>query len=68
MKPILDRSGSVIGYENDVSEYRKEIRSASNALLGHYNPKLNRTFDRKGNVVSNAGDARCSLMPQRRGN
>ncbi|HOC57874.1 MAG TPA: hypothetical protein PKI20_19805 [Verrucomicrobiota bacterium] len=62
MKPILDRSGSVIGYENDVSEYRKEIRSASNSLLGHYNPKLNKTFDRTGSVVSNAGDVRSSLI------
>ena len=63
MKPILDRSGKVIGYENDVSDYRKEIRSPSNALLGHYNPKLNKTFDRTGNVVSNAGDIRGSLIP-----
>jgi hypothetical protein len=62
MKPILDRSGNVIGYENDVSEYRKEIRSASNALLGHYNPKLDKTFDRTGNVTSNAGDVRASLI------
>ena len=26
MKPILDASGAVIGYENDVSPYRQEIR------------------------------------------
>ena len=63
MRPILDRSGNVIGYENDVSEYRREIRSASNALLGHYNPKLNKTFDRAGNLVSNAGDTRGRLTP-----
>ncbi len=63
MKPILDRSGSVIGYENDVSEYRKELRPASNALLGHYNPKLNKTFDRTGNVVRNSGDVRSRLIP-----
>lgn len=63
MKPILDRSGKVVAYENDVSEYRKEIRSRSNALLGYYNPKLNKTFDRTGNVVSNSGDVRGRLIP-----
>ncbi len=63
MKPITDRSGRVIAYENDVSEYRKEIRSASNALLGHYNPTTGKTHDRTGNVVSNSGDTRASLIP-----
>jgi hypothetical protein len=62
MKPIHDRSGNVVGYENDLNEYRKEIRSASNALLGHYNPKLDKTFDRTGNVVSNSGDVRGGLL------
>ena len=63
MKPITDRSGKVIAYENDVSEYRKEIRDRSNALLGHYSPTIDKTFDRSGRCVSNAGDVRASLIP-----
>jgi hypothetical protein len=63
MKPILDRSGKVLAYENDVNEYRKEIRSRSNGLLGWYNPHLDKTFDRSGRCVSNSGDVRASLIP-----
>lgn len=66
MKPILDRSGRVIGYENDVSQYRKEIRSASNALLGSFNPTTGKTFDRSGNVVSNSGDLRSHFLKNSR--
>lgn len=63
MKPITDRTGRVIAYEQDVSPYRKEIRSRSNALLGHYNPTIDKTYDRSGNVVSNSGDTRARLIP-----
>lgn len=64
MKPILDRSGRVIAYENEVSaEYRREIRSRSNALLGWYNPSTGKTHDRTGKVISNSGDVRASLIP-----
>jgi len=64
MKPIIDGSGAVIGYENDVSEYRQEVRDRSNSLLGWYNPKLGKTFDRSGRVISNSGDVRASLFPK----
>lgn len=63
MKTITDRTGRVIGYENDVSDYRKEIRDRSNGLLGWYNPKTGKTHDRTGNVISNSGDTRGSLIP-----
>lgn len=60
MTPITDRSGRVIAYENDVSEYRKEIRDRSNGLLAHFNPKdgeRGRTYDRSGRLVG-VGDQR----------
>jgi hypothetical protein len=63
MQPILDRSGRVIAYENEASESRKEIRSRSNALLGWYNPETGKTHDLTGNVISNSGDVRASLIP-----
>jgi hypothetical protein len=65
MKPITDRSGKVIAYENDVSEYRKEIRSCSNGLLAYHNPKdglEGKTFDRSGRLVGN-GDQRARFIP-----
>lgn len=64
MKPILDASGKVIGYENDVSEYRQEIRDRSNGLLGSYNPHTGQTQNRSGKVISNSGDIRGSLIPK----
>ena len=63
MKPILDASGAVIGYENDVSPYRQEIRDRAGGLLGTYNPQTDKTHDRSGSVVSNSGDTRASLIP-----
>jgi hypothetical protein len=64
MTPITDRSGRVIAYENDVSEYRKEIRDRSNGHLAHFNPKdgpQGKTFDRSGRLVDN-GDQRARLI------
>jgi hypothetical protein len=64
MTPITDRSGRVVAYENDVSEYRKEIRDRSNGLLAHFNPKdgpQGRTFDRTGRLVGN-GDQRTRFI------
>jgi hypothetical protein len=55
MKPIADRSGRVIAYENDVNAYRKEMGSRSNGLLGHYNPQTDKTFDGSGHRISNPG-------------
>ena len=63
MKKITDKNGRTIAYENNVSEYRKEIRDGSNALLGWFNPSTGKTHDRSGNVVSNSGDARGMLIP-----
>ncbi len=63
MQTIEDGAGKVLAYENEVSEYRKEIRSRSNALLGWYNPHTDKTHDRSGRVVSNSGDVRASLIP-----
>jgi len=51
MKPVTDRAGKVLAYENKVSEYRKELRSRDNALLASFNPKLSQTFDRSGKLI-----------------
>ena len=64
MKPILDASGAVIGYENDVSPYRQEIRDRVGGLLGTHNPHTGKTQDRSGRVTSNSGDVRASLIPK----
>jgi hypothetical protein len=64
MKPILDASGAVIGYENDRSPYRQEIRDRAGGLLGTYNPHTDKTQDRNGRVISNSGDIRASLIPK----
>lgn len=64
MKKITDKNGRTIAYENNVSNYRKEIRSGSNSLLGWYNPSTGKTHDRSGNVVSSSGDARGMLIPR----
>ena len=60
MKTITDQSGKVLAYENDVSPYRQEIRSRSNALLGYFNPHEGpdgHTHDHSGRVIGN-GDQR----------
>jgi hypothetical protein len=60
MKPVTNQIGKVLAYQNDVSPYRKEIRSRSNALLGHFNPHEGpegKTHDRSGRVIGN-GDQR----------
>jgi hypothetical protein len=62
-QPITDRSGRVIAYLNTANDTRHEIRDTHNGLLGWYNPKLGKTFDRSGGVVSNSGDMRTSLIP-----
>ena len=65
MKPILNASGAVIGYENDVSQYRKEIRSRDNALLGYFNPKEGpegKTHLSNGRVIG-GGDQRALFIP-----
>lgn len=64
MKPLLDASGAVIGYEKDVGPYRQEIRDRAGGLLGTYNPHTGKTQDRSGRVVSNSGDVRASLIPK----
>jgi hypothetical protein len=67
MKPITDRSGKVTAYENNVSEYRKEIRSRSNGLLAYHNPKdgpEGKTFDRSGRLIG-SGDQRARFIPDK---
>ncbi len=63
-RQILDASGAVIGYENDVSPYRQEIRDRAGSLLGTFNPDTGKTQDRSGRVISNSGDVRASLIPK----
>jgi hypothetical protein len=63
VKPILDASGAVIGYENDVSPYRQETRGRAGQLFSTFNPKTGKTHDRSGRAVSNSGDVRASLIP-----
>jgi len=63
-KTILDASGAVIGYENDVSPHRQEIRDRAGSLLGTFNPRTDKTQDRSGRVISNSGDIRASLIPK----
>lgn len=65
MKLITDRAGKLLAYENDVSEYRKEIRSRSNGLLAYFNPKAGpggKTFDRSGRLIG-SGDQRARFIP-----
>lgn len=60
LKPILDASGKVLAYENDVSEYRKEIRSRNNTLRAFFSPNEGpngKTHDASGRVIGH-GDQR----------
>jgi hypothetical protein len=66
MTPLLSRNGSVLGYLNDVSPHRKEIRSRKNSLLGWFNPVQNMTFNASGKTISNKGDLRASLLSKSR--
>lgn len=64
-QPIKDRAGRTLAYTNDVSEYRKEIRSRSGALLATFNPEdgpSGQTVDRSGRVVG-SGDLRGRFIP-----
>lgn len=63
-RPIVDASGAVVGYENDVSPYRQEIRGRAGQLWGTYNPTTGKTHDPSGKVISNSGDVRASLIPK----
>lgn len=64
MKPILDASGAVIGYENQVNERRVETRTRSNGFIAAYNPESGKTSDRAGKTLSNSGDVRASFIPR----
>ncbi len=50
MKPILNRSGKVIGYINEFGD-RREVRSKSNALIAWYDKRQDKTFKRDGSVA-----------------
>lgn len=64
MKPIKSANGKTLGFENKVSDYRVEIRSSSNALLGFFNPEEGpegKTHDASGRVIG-FGDQRTRLL------
>lgn len=64
MKPITDRAGKVLSYQNDVSPYRQEIRDRSGGLRAYFNPKAGpdgMTFDRSGRVIG-SGDQRARFI------
>lgn len=64
MKPILDASGAVIGYETEVNQRRVETRTRSNGFIAAYNPESGKTMDRSGKTLSNSGDIRASFIPK----
>ena len=62
MKPILNKTGNVVAYDNEPNQNRKELRSRSNGFLAWYDKNLNRTFDRAGRNAG-AGDQRGRFIP-----
>ena len=60
---IKHSSGKTIAYQQHVSDYRETITDPAGSLLGWYNPETDKTHDRTGNVISNSGDVRASLIP-----
>jgi hypothetical protein len=50
MKPILDRSGKVIGYTRETGD-RQEVRSRSNGLVAWYDKRQQKTFKRDGSMA-----------------
>ena len=50
MKPILNQSGKVIGYTNELGD-RHEVRSRSNGLVAWYDKRQKRTFKRNGSFA-----------------
>jgi hypothetical protein len=50
MKPILNQSGKVIGYTNEVGD-RHEVRSRSNNLVAWHDQRQDKTFKRDGSMV-----------------
>jgi hypothetical protein len=65
MRTLLkNATGATIGFLDDVSPYRKEIRHSSNALAGWFNPKWGHTgatFDATGARIGE-GDLRTALL------
>jgi len=54
----------MIGFENEVSQYRQEIRDRAGGPLGTHNPHTGKTQDGSGRIISNSGDVRVSLIPK----
>jgi hypothetical protein len=50
MKPILDRSGKVLGFTHECGD-RREIRSRSNSLVAWYDKRQDKTFKRDGSLA-----------------
>jgi hypothetical protein len=50
MKPILNRSGKVIGYTNDAGP-RHEVRDRSGGLVAWYDQNQDKTFKRDASMA-----------------
>jgi hypothetical protein len=61
MNAIRTPSGQILGYLRIISPYQHQIFDKKGALLGFFNPKIDRTFDRSGKLVAQ-GDARAMLL------
>jgi len=66
MTPLLSRNGSVLGYLQDINPHKKAVFNRQGAMLGWFNPKLNKTFSSNGKVIANSGDLRGNLLAKPR--
>ena len=62
MTPITSKNGSVLGYLRDLTPYKKAIFNRQGAMLGWYDPKLDKSFSANGKLLANKGDLRASLL------
>jgi hypothetical protein len=58
---LTDRSGKTLGYIQEVSPYRIELRDASGRTLGFYNPQLDQSFTASGRMIGH-GNLLASLL------
>jgi hypothetical protein len=64
MKPILDRSGKVIGYTNEVGD-RREVRNRSAGLIAWYDKRQDKTFKRDCSMAG-FGDQAIKFLKEER--
>lgn len=62
---LTDNRGKTLGYIQEVSPYRHELRDASGKTLGFYNPHLDQTFTASGCMLGH-GNLMSSLIAQHR--